>query len=246
MSAAAGEGTFERWSRRKRAASRPAPPEREAAPAPAAPLETPAPDAAEPEPSEAEWLARHDLPDPETLGLGDDFTAFLRRSAPKSLRRRALRRLWRSDPRLACLDGLVDYNDDYTDAATVPPLLKTAWRVGEGFARAAEKAAKAAEAVAGDDAPAPLPAASALASSSPAVTVAETEATPRSDAPAGPAAEPAARPAGEAAAPPVGPAVRPRPATKGGRMRFTAPEARPASASVAAPEGPQSAGGGRG
>lgn len=80
-------------------------------------------------------LAELGLPDPDTLNRGDDFRAFLAREVPERLRRRALRRLWRSDPVLACLDGLNDYDEDYTNPAKVGDAVRTAYKVGEGFAR---------------------------------------------------------------------------------------------------------------
>jgi hypothetical protein len=43
--------------------------------------------------------------------------------------------LWRSDPVLANLDGLIDHGEDYTDAAMVPDTLKTAYQVGKGILR---------------------------------------------------------------------------------------------------------------
>lgn len=97
---------------------------------------------------EAELLEKLDLPDPDTLKPGDDFTAFLRDVVPEHLRRRALRRLWRSNPVLANLDGLNDYDGDFTNAATDAPGVKTAYRVGKGLlkhveALAAEATAKA-------------------------------------------------------------------------------------------------------
>lgn len=92
---------------------------------------------------EAELLAKLDLPDPDTLKPGDDFTAFLRDVVPEHLRRRALRRLWRSNPVLANLDGLNDYDTDYTNAATDAPGLKTAYRVGRGLLKHIEALAAA-------------------------------------------------------------------------------------------------------
>ncbi|AUH33441.1 DUF3306 domain-containing protein [Paracoccus tegillarcae] len=83
--------------------------------------------------SEPELLAQLGLPDPDGLRAGDDFTAFLRREVPDFLRRRALRRLWTSNPVLANLDGLVDHDDDFTDAATVKPGMRTAYQVGRGM-----------------------------------------------------------------------------------------------------------------
>lgn len=73
------------------------------------------------------------LQDPDTLEPGDDFAAFLHEAVPERLRRRALRRLWLSNPVLANLDELVDYGEDYTDAATVVENLQTAYQVGKGM-----------------------------------------------------------------------------------------------------------------
>ncbi|MDX2482740.1 MAG: DUF3306 domain-containing protein [Pseudodonghicola sp.] len=73
------------------------------------------------------------LPDPDTLESGDDFSAFMQQAVPERLRRRALRRLWTSNPVLANLDGLTDYSDDFTDAAMVVPDMRTAYEVGRGM-----------------------------------------------------------------------------------------------------------------
>lgn len=81
---------------------------------------------------EAEVLRKLDLPEPETLETGDDFSRFLRKGVPDQIRRRALRLLWRSNPILANVDGLVDYGEDFTDAATVIENLKTVFVVGHG------------------------------------------------------------------------------------------------------------------
>lgn len=82
---------------------------------------------------DAEALAELNLPDPDALGPGDDFSAFMAKTVPDRLRRRALRRLWVSNPVLANLDELVDYGEDFTDAATVVENLQTAYRVGKGM-----------------------------------------------------------------------------------------------------------------
>ncbi|BDY14122.1 hypothetical protein Sulfitobl28_00920 [Sulfitobacter pontiacus] len=86
------------------------------------------------EKSDAELLAEFDLPDPDTLKAGDDFSAFMARAIPEHLRRRALRKLWVSDPALACLDDLVDYADDYTQASAVTNFT-TSYEVGKGLRR---------------------------------------------------------------------------------------------------------------
>ena len=80
-----------------------------------------------------EVLAELNLPDPDSLGEGDDFAAFMAKAVPERLRRRALRRLWLSNPVLANLDQLVDYGEDFTDAATVMADLQTVYRVGKGM-----------------------------------------------------------------------------------------------------------------
>ena len=140
------DGFVTRWSRRKRGA-RPGEP---ADPAVAARPEAgmPEPEGGMPEPAPApagRELAEaeaNDLPDPDTLDADADFTVFLKDNVPEAIRRRALRRLWRLNPVLANLDGLNDYDDDFTDAATVVAGLKTLYKVGKGFV-AEEEAEKA-------------------------------------------------------------------------------------------------------
>ena len=85
--------------------------------------------------SDEEVLRELDLPDPDSLAEGDDFSIFLKRTVPERIRLRALRRLWTTNPVLANLDGLIDYGEDFTDAANVIENLQTAYRVGEGMAR---------------------------------------------------------------------------------------------------------------
>lgn len=85
--------------------------------------------------TEAEFLERNALADPDLLEPGADFSAYLKRTVPEALRRRAMRRLWRSNPVLANLDGLVDYDADYTNAAAIPGPIATAYQVGRGFAK---------------------------------------------------------------------------------------------------------------
>jgi hypothetical protein len=78
-----------------------------------------------------EEIAR--LPDPDTLAADADFTQFLRVGVPEALKRRALRRLWRVNPVISAVDGLNDYDLDYTDAATVVAELRTLYRAGRGM-----------------------------------------------------------------------------------------------------------------
>ena len=80
-----------------------------------------------------EVLEELGLPDPDTLKPGDNFSAFMSRAVPARLRNRALRKLWISDPVLANLDELIDYGEDFTDAAAVLENIQTAYQVGRGF-----------------------------------------------------------------------------------------------------------------
>lgn len=99
------------------------------------------------EKTDAEILAELDLPEPENLKAGDDFSAFMSQAVPDRIRRRALRVLWRANPLLANLDELLEYGEDYTDSATVVENLQTAYQVGRGMLEHVEKMARDAEAV---------------------------------------------------------------------------------------------------
>ncbi len=114
------------WSRRKARVA-----EAEAAEARLA--EHAAVEAATAEKSDAEICADLGLPDPDTLTPGDDFAAFLKKNVPERLRRRALRVLWRTNPALANVDGLVDYGEDFTMGTNAGEVLATAYQVGKGF-----------------------------------------------------------------------------------------------------------------
>lgn len=128
----ADDGFLDRWSRRKaeaRAGDQPPLPDSDQE------AETASVVPAADNRSDAEILDDLGLPDPETLRAGDDFRAFMVSAVPARIRSRALRVLWRSDPRLANLDGLVDHGEDFTDRATVVPAMRTAYAVGRGMVR---------------------------------------------------------------------------------------------------------------
>ncbi|QIE46519.1 DUF3306 domain-containing protein [Pseudohalocynthiibacter aestuariivivens] len=97
------------------------------------------------EKSDAEILTELDLPDPDTLQLGDNFAAFMAKAVPDRIRRRALRALWRSNPVLANVDMLVDYGEDFTDSATVVENMQTAYQVGKGMLKHVQEMARQAE-----------------------------------------------------------------------------------------------------
>ena len=148
------------WADRRRAVAA-----EEARAARAAALRSEAEDRAEIEALEdAEALERLGLPDPDTLEAGGDFSAFMGKLVPGRLRARALRRLWGTNPVLANLDALVEYGEDYTDAACVVENMATTYEVGRGMlkhierlaadaAAAEEGDARGAEAASAEDAP---------------------------------------------------------------------------------------------
>lgn len=141
-----------RWSRRKAAARR----EEQTEPTPVAIAAQPE---LEPEPAPAPLpVEAPELPDPETLEAGSDFKPFMAENVPGDLRRQALRRLWRVNPIINSMDGLDDYyvTQNFTDAATVVPDLRTLYRVGKGMLDAAGRLEEmAGEAGRPEQAPAP-------------------------------------------------------------------------------------------
>ena len=133
------EGPLSRWARRKATSQL----ERQRSRSGAAPALAEEPTAVpattgsaadEPTPgdSPSESTAPPDLPDIETLEADSDFTVFMRDGVPKELRNLALRKLWRSDPVLANLDGLNDYDEDYTISESLVKGLKSAYEAGKG------------------------------------------------------------------------------------------------------------------
>jgi len=84
--------------------------------------------------SDDEIMSILELPDPGTLKLGDTVEKFMDGRVPERIRARALRAFWKTNPVLANIDGLDEYCEDYTDAATVIENLQTAYQVGQGYA----------------------------------------------------------------------------------------------------------------
>lgn len=129
------------WSRRKSAVEAEARAEEEAEIA----IRAEAEDEALAAQDDAALLAEAGLPEPEALEHPQQVQEFLRAALPKRLKTRALRQLWRLNPVLANVDGLVEYGEDFTDSATVVENLQTAYQVGKGMiTRMAEIAEEAA------------------------------------------------------------------------------------------------------
>ena len=102
--------SLRRWSRRKLAAAQ--------APA-AAPAAPPVPAGAAPAASESAAAAPTVLPPVESLTFDSDFKLFFGPKVDESLKRAALKQLFR-DPRFNVMDGLDTYIDDYTRADPIP------------------------------------------------------------------------------------------------------------------------------
>ncbi|GAB3112466.1 DUF3306 domain-containing protein [Aestuariicella hydrocarbonica] len=126
------ESRLQRWSRAKNEARQ----QTESGP-PAAIEPRPTPEEQELAINEAlpehETLAKYNLPAPDTIELGTDIKGFMRQEIPEYLRRKALHALWKSNPVLAVLDGLNDYDEDFSGAASASRGLQTLYKVGQGY-----------------------------------------------------------------------------------------------------------------
>jgi hypothetical protein len=150
-----GQNALTRWSQRKLAARHAgdAPTARSDADAPIRPGEAtqesalgrpmPADDSPGREPGSGETpAAGHgvpDLPSIDQLDGQSDYTAFLAKNVPEALTRAALRKLWVSDPVLANLDGLNDYDEDYNLVDQAITAAQTSYRPGMGYLDEIEK-----------------------------------------------------------------------------------------------------------
>ena len=83
-----------------------------------------------------------DLPPIGGLDKDSDFSVFMKQGVPEDLRRLALRKLWRLHPGI--IDGLDDYDEDYTLAKVVAEKVSSLYRDGQGMPGAEDKAARGA------------------------------------------------------------------------------------------------------
>ena len=131
-----GEGGFlSRWSARKSQIARgeDVPDE---VPAPETAEDTGVEDEEDAALTDAELLKKYDLPDPEAVTEESGLEQFLNgKGLPGRVRQMALRRLWRLNPLFGVVDDMVEYGEDYTDAATVIEGMQTAYTVGKGYAK---------------------------------------------------------------------------------------------------------------
>jgi len=79
----------------------------------------------------AENLAAAEAVDIETLSYDSDYELFMKKGVPEELKNQAMRKLWRSNPILANVDGLNDYDENFADPAL--NTFTSIWQVGKGF-----------------------------------------------------------------------------------------------------------------
>lgn len=120
------EGFLNRWSRRKLAGEDEAEvPEKEV------PEEKDARADGGDEPAQPHPTEDIDI---DSLTADSDFTVFMAKGVPAAIKRKALRKLWTTDPALAGLDGLNDYFDlENPKTHGLGPMRKSDWKIGRGF-----------------------------------------------------------------------------------------------------------------
>ncbi len=83
-----------------------------------------------PPPMTAEDIAAIDF---EALDEKSDYTRFMQDGVPDWVRRKALNKLYTTNPIFSQLDGLDHYDEDFTDAVWAVGKVETSYKVGRGF-----------------------------------------------------------------------------------------------------------------
>ncbi len=96
-------------------------------------------------------LQKYGLSNPEEIEDEAGLEAFMENGLPDRLRQMALRRMWRLNPLFRFADEMVEYGENYTDAATVIEGMTTAYQVGKGYLQKAFDALDDEESVAKGD-----------------------------------------------------------------------------------------------
>ena len=71
--------------------------------------------------------------DIDALDYDSDYSAFFKDGVPTVLKQKAMRLLWRSNPILANVDGLCDYDENFGDPALILEKFESAYRIGKGY-----------------------------------------------------------------------------------------------------------------
>jgi hypothetical protein len=151
------DGFLSRWAKRKQEVRESE--EREASLAPEQVDEAAAPAGALTDPDQRDtppddetrqrWIEELEAIDIDALAYESDFSIFMKSWVPGALRQKALRKLWTTNPALAVLDGLNDYDLDYTDKAIQAGSVISSYMPGQGYASLEEVVEKVEE-LAGD------------------------------------------------------------------------------------------------
>jgi len=94
---------------------------------------------------EARQAANREIAEAIDIDVADyetDFTPFLKDGVPAALRRRALKAMWRTNPILANVDGLNDYDEDFRAVEAGFEVVKSTWEVGRGYAAKAKEVSR--------------------------------------------------------------------------------------------------------
>lgn len=126
---AAPENRFSRWSKQKQKARQ----EQEAIKPSAEEEALAIADLAEAEKQHLINRETAEAVDLDSLDDSSDFSIFMKDGVPDDLRRKAYRLLWRTNPILANVDGLNDYDEDFADASMIMKSFKSAWDVTKGY-----------------------------------------------------------------------------------------------------------------
>ena len=123
------DGFASRWSKRKRAA------QKEEALEDDLQLANLEREPALREGNEDEELTEADFDDVDfsKLDKESDYTRFIKANVPAAIQKKALRQLWASDSVFEVLDGMNDYDEDFTGNGLAGNVLKTAYKVGKGY-----------------------------------------------------------------------------------------------------------------
>ena len=108
-------------------------------------------EAAEDDLTDEDLCAKYELTHPDQCDDPEELDDFFNRPLPDRLKQLAMRRMWRLNPLFRFADEMVEYGENYTDAATVLPDMQSAYKVGKGyFDKLMAEKAEAEDAVAED------------------------------------------------------------------------------------------------
>jgi len=87
------------------------------------------------DPDKPELLTEADFDDVDfdALDKSSDYTRFIQSNVPEEVQKKALRKLWESDSVFEVLDGMNDYDEDFTGNGLAGKVFKSAYQVGRGF-----------------------------------------------------------------------------------------------------------------